>query len=83
MAKKAMTQAELKKDWKVYRIVSAPEGNPTFIDPSTGLERPYMRTTEGKFPNENIAKKTVEAQNWDCHIAGEELIYEVVSIEEQ
>jgi hypothetical protein len=68
---------------KLYKVVSKPEGNPSFVDVLSGYERPFMRQTIVLADNENIAKKTVEAMNWDCHIAGEELIYEVVSVEEE
>lgn len=68
---------------KLFKVISQPEGEPTFVDPSSGNTRPYMRQTELFALNEKYAKKMVEAQNWDCHIAGEELIYEVVSVEEK
>lgn len=68
---------------KLFKVVSQPEGKPTFVDPSSGNIRFYMRQTELLATDEKYARKFVEAQNWDCHIAGEEFIYEVVSVEEQ
>lgn len=69
---------------KIFKVVSKPEGEPTFID-STGVQRPYMRQTVVGAENEKIASKMVEAINWDCHISGADgdLIYEVVSVIEE
>lgn len=67
---------------KLFKIVSQPEGAPTFVDANSGNTRPYMRQTELLAPDEKYARKFVEAQNWDCHIGGEEFIYEVISVEE-
>lgn len=78
-----MSQAELKKDWKTYKIVSAPEGEPTFIDPNSGVERPYIRIHHGKYASEKDAKRSVEFSNWDVHIEHGGPLYEIVSIEEE
>lgn len=78
-----MSQKELKKEWKTYKIISKPEGNPTFIDPKTGVEREYMRVHHGKYASEKDAKRVVEFSNWDNHIANDEPLYEIVSLEEE
>lgn len=73
---------------KFYKVVSQPEGEPTFFS-DEGVERSYMRQHELSAENETIAKKTVEASNWDVYKAeeakeeGSALLYEVVSVEEQ
>jgi hypothetical protein len=78
---------------KLYKVISKPEGEPTFTvetvnadgEVISSVERPYMTQTVLLAPNENIAKKIVEAQNWDRHISGsemEDLIYEVISVKE-
>jgi hypothetical protein len=67
---------------KLYKVVSQPEGEPTFVDESSGNERPYMIQTVLLAESEKLAKKQVEAQNWDLHLSGD-LLYDVVSVEEQ
>lgn len=83
MTKKAAaeSQAEKKKDWKRYKVVSKPEGEATFVDPVTGVTREYIRITEGKFASEKEAKRIVEFSNWDVHVEHDEPLYEIVSVE--
>jgi hypothetical protein len=72
------------KEFKLFKVVSKPEGEPTFVDDSFGfeIERPYMIQTVLLAENEKLARKLVDAQNWDLHLSGD-LLYEVVSVEEE
>jgi hypothetical protein len=65
----------------VFKIITAPEGEPTFVDESTGAERPLLRITELSSESEKMAVKHVEAQMWAIHVEKGEPLYEVVSVE--
>ncbi len=75
----------------LYKVISKPEGEPTFTvevkneegEVVSTYERPYMRQTVLLAESEKIARKIVEAQNWDAHVSNpdDDLIYEVVSVE--
>ncbi len=78
-----LPQSELKKDWKNFRVVSKPsEGDETFTDPVTGVEREYIRITEGLFKDKKHALKATENSNYNVHEEHNEVLYEVVSVEE-
>jgi hypothetical protein len=67
---------------RTYKIVSAPEGNPTFVDESSGVERPYLRIHEVREYSEKAARRIVDFSNWDIHVQYESPLYEITSVED-
>jgi len=67
---------------KLFKIISKPEGNPTFIDENTGAEREYLRIHEVVAETEKDARRVAEFSNWDQHVEHDVPPYDIVSVEE-
>lgn len=68
---------------KTFKIITAPEGQPTFFDEATGRERPLQRTHLVRAYSVDEAKKVVNDSNRDVSAQYGEPLYEIMEIEEQ
>lgn len=76
-----MTSKSVEK--KIYKISSAPEDFPTFVDPSSGQERNLMRVHHVAASSEKEARRIVDNLNYDIFIQYSEPLYEIYEVEEQ
>lgn len=66
---------------KTFKIITAPEGQPTFIDPTSGAERALMRIHQVRAFSEEEAKEVANAYNRDIVAQYGGDLYEIMSIE--
>jgi len=66
---------------KTFKITTAPEGQPTFIDSTSGRERPYLRVHLVRAYSLEEAKKVVNDSNRDVSVQYGEPFYEIMSVE--
>ena len=66
---------------KTFKIITAPEGQPTFIDPTSGAERPYIRIHQVRAFSEEAAKAVANEYNEGIvkQYGGD--MYEIMSVE--
>jgi hypothetical protein len=78
-----MTKEALMQEKKTYKIITAPEGQPTFIDSDTGVKRPYIRIHLVRAYSEEEAKRVANDYNYDIFIDPkyDDPMYEIMSVE--
>lgn len=76
-----MTKSPKEKTKHTYNVFSAPEGEPTFIDPTTGRERKLQRVHLARAYTKKEAIKQAEEQNWDNHVQKGEPLYIITTVE--